>query len=131
MKKLSAALLIVVMTVSSRAGELPSSFEQAAALADSQEKQPAARGYVQDKLMPYYQEKYGPIFQSCLASAARRDVSPFSFVVAIGRDGRVLRVYIDHESKIFACLRQTLQQDKFPAPPLAPYYMHISMSFPE
>jgi hypothetical protein len=131
MKKLSTALLIVVMTVSSRAGELPSSFEQAVALEKAQDKQPAARGYHRDKLMPYYEEKYGPIFQSCLASTHQRDMSPISFVVAIGKDGRVLRVYMDHETKISACVQQTLQRDKFPAPPLAPYYMHVSMSFPE
>jgi hypothetical protein len=130
MKKLSAALLIVILTVSSRAGELPRSFEQAAVLGDAQEKQPTAREYVRDKLMPYYQEKYSGIFQSCLTTHPRNR-SPFSFVVAIGKDGRVLRVYIDHETEIFACVRQSLREDKFPDPPLAPYYMHVSMSFPE
>ena len=80
-------------------------------------------------LMPYYEKKYSPVFQSCLASTDHPDTSPFSFVAAIGKDGRVLRLYIDHETNIFACVRQTLQKEEFPHPPLSPYYMHISMSF--
>jgi hypothetical protein len=76
-------------------------------------------------------KKYSPVFQSCLTSTDHPDTSPFSFVVAFGKDGRVLRLYTDHETNIFACVRKTLQQDEFPHPPLSPYYMHISMSFPK
>jgi hypothetical protein len=113
-----------------RAGELASSFKQAAALGDAQDKEPAAQAYVQRDLKPYYEKKYSPVFQSCLATD-HPDSSPFSFVAAIGKDGCVLRLYIDHETAIFACVRQTLQQDEFPHPPLSPYYMHVSMSFPK
>jgi hypothetical protein len=112
-----------------RAGELASSFKQAAALADAQDKEPAAQAYVQRDLKPYYEKKYSPVFQSCLASTDHPDTSPFSFVAAIGKDGRVLRLYIDHETNIFACVRPTLQQDEFPHPPLSPHYLHVSMSF--
>ena len=59
------------------------------------------------------------------------DTSPVSFVVVVGKDGHVLRLYVEHETNTFACVRQTLQQGKFPAPPHFPYYMHISMSFQE
>src|SRR6267143_4852049 len=128
MKKLYTILFISLLTTSGRAGELASSFKQAAALADAQEKGPE-RAYVQRDLKPYYEKKYSPVFQSCLASTDHPDTSPFSFVVAIGKDGRVLRLYIDHETNIFACVRQTLQQDEFPHAPLSPYYMHFSMSF--
>jgi len=79
--------------------------------------------------MPYYRQKYSPIFQSCLASTNHPDTLPFDFIVAIGADGRVLRLYTDHETNIFVCVRETLQKDKFPRPPVSPYYMHISMSF--
>jgi hypothetical protein len=51
--------------------------------------------------------------------------------VAIGTDGRVLRLYTDHETNIFACVRQTLQQEEFPHPPFAAYYMHVLMNFPK
>ena len=79
--------------------------------------------------MPYYQQKYSPVFQSCLASTDHPDTSAFSFVVAIRADGRVLRLYTDHETNIFACVRQTLQKDEFPHPPVSPYYMRLSMNF--
>jgi hypothetical protein len=112
-----------------RASELASSFKQAAALGgDSQEKEPAARAYKLE-VGAYYQQKYSPVFLSCLKSTDHADTSPFSFVAAIGKDGHVLRLYIDHETNIYACVRQTLQQDEFPHPPLSPYYLHVSMNF--
>jgi hypothetical protein len=128
MKKLYTIVLISLLATSGSAGELASSFKQAAALGDAQEKEPAARAYHHD-LVPYYQKKYAPVFMSCLASTDHPDTSPFSFVAAIGKDGRILRLYVDHETNIFACARQTLQQDQFPRPPLSPYYLHVSMSF--
>jgi hypothetical protein len=127
MKKLYAIVFISLLITSCRAG-VASSFKQAAALADAQEKE-SEQVYVQRDLKPYYEKKYSPAFQSCLASTDHADTSPFSFVVAIGKDGRVLRLYIDHETNIFACVRPTLQQDEFPHPPLSPYYMRFSMSF--
>lgn len=131
MKKLYTIVFSSLLTASSLAGGLGGSFKQAVALADAQDKDRGTRIYAQIDLMPYYQQKYSPVFQSCLKSTEHPDTSPFSFVAAIGADGRVLRLYTDHETNIFACVRQTLQQDEFPHPPLSPYYMHISMSFPK
>jgi hypothetical protein len=117
----------------SEAGDvsLNSSFQQVAAFADTQEEDPATQEYAQRDLKPYYQRKYGPIFSSCLASTDHPDKSPFSFVAAIGKDGRVLHLFVDHETNIFDCVRRTLEKDEFPHPPVAPYYMHMSMSFAE
>jgi hypothetical protein len=129
MKKLCTVLFISLLASSGRAGDLASSFKQAAVLGDAQEKDRGTQAYLHLDLMPYYQHKYSPVYQSCLASTEHADTSPFSFVVAIGKDGRVLRLYVDHETNIYACVRHTLEQDKFPAPPVSPYYMHISMSF--
>jgi len=129
MKKLFAIVLFSLLTTSGRAGELASSFKQAAALADAQEKERAEQAYIHLDLTPYYQKKYSPVFQSCLRSTEHPDTSPFSFIAAIGKDGRVLRLYVDHETNLFACARQTLQQDEFPHPPVAPHYFHVSMSF--
>ena len=128
MKKLYAIVLISLLTTIGRADDLATSFKQAAALGDAQEKEPAARAYKLE-VGAYYQQKYSPVFLSCLKSTDHPDTSPFSFVAAIGKDGHVLRLYIDHETNIFACVRQTLQKEEFPHPPLSPYYMHISMSF--
>jgi len=108
-----------------------SSFKQAAALADAQDETPAIQEYAQRNLNPYYQRKYGPILNVCLASTDHPDKSPFSFIAAIGKDGRVAQLYVDHENNVFSCVRQTLEKDEFPHPPVAPYYMHMSMSFGE
>ncbi len=129
MKKLSALVFISLLTFSTRAGELASSFDQACVLADAQQKERSEQAYIHLDLSPYYKKKYGPVFQSCLKSTEHPDTSPFSFVVAIGKDGRALRLYVDHETNLFACARQTLQQDEFPHPPVAPHYFHVSMSF--
>jgi hypothetical protein len=128
MKKLYAIVLISLLTTAGRADDLATSFKQAAALGDAQEKEPAARAYKLE-VGAYYQQKYSPVFLSCLKSTGHPDTSPFSFVAAIGKDGHVLRLYIDHETNIYACVRQTLQKEEFPNPPLSPYYMHVSMSF--
>jgi hypothetical protein len=129
MKKLFAIVLISLLATTGRAGDLASSFKQAAALGDAQEKERSTQAYLHLDLMPYYQKKYSPLFQSCLASTDHPDTSPFSFVAAIGKDGHVLRLYVDRETNIYACVREKLQKEEFPRPPLSPYYMHISMSF--
>ena len=129
MKRLCAIVLISLLTTVVRAGELAGSFKRAADLAEAQDKIDAAIVYQHRELTPYYQQQYSPVFQACLRSVENRDTSPFSFVVAIGKHGEVLRTYVDHETNIYACVRETLQKDKFPQPPFSPYYMHVSMSF--
>ena len=129
MKKLYALAFISLLSISSRASELASSFKEACALAATQQEERAEQAYIHLDLVPYYKKKYSPVYQSCLRSTEHADASPFSFVAAIGKDGRVLRLYVDHETNIFACVRKTLQQDEFPHPPLSPHYFHVSMSF--
>ena len=123
-------LFVLLLTTSGLAGDLATSFQQAVALADA-EDQPAAETYEKNALMPYWKQKYFPIFQSCISPDKHPDTSPFSFVAALGADGRVMRLYVDHETSVFACVRQTLQKDEFPHPPVSPYYWHISMTFGE
>jgi hypothetical protein len=135
MKMLYTIVLISFLTTSSIAANLPSSFKEAVALADKQEKDRdrATRIYDAIDLNDYYEKKYIPLFQSCLPpslnSTEHPDISSVSFVAAIGADGRVLRLYTDRETSIFACVRPTLQKDRFPRPPFAPYYMHMTMNF--
>jgi hypothetical protein len=129
MKKFYALFLISLLTVSSRGSELHSSFKDACALVEAQGNERAEQAYIHLDLTPYYKKKYSPVYQSCLKSTEHPDTSPFSFVAAIGKDGRVLRLYVDHETNIFACVRETLRQDEFPHPPVSPHYFHVSMSF--
>jgi len=129
MKRVCALVFISLLTISSRAGELASSFKEACVLAAAQFEERSKQAYIHLDLAPYYQKKYSPVYLSCLKSTEHPDTTPFSFVAAIGKDGRVLRLYVDHETNIFACVRHTLEQDKFPAPPVSPHYFHVSMSF--
>jgi hypothetical protein len=129
MKKLYSIASIFLLTTSSMAGDLASSFKEAVALAKTEDKDRATRIYSEIDLKDYYQQKYFPLFQSCLKSIEHPDPSTFEFVVAIGTDGHVLRLYTDHETNVFACVRPTLLKDEFPHPPIAPYYQHITMNF--
>ena len=130
MKKLYTMALMFLLTTSSMAGDLAGSFKEAVALAKTiEDRDRATRIYSEVDLRDYYQQKYMPIFQSCLKSTEHPDPSTFSFVVAIGTDGRVLRLYTDHETNMLACVRPTLLKDEFPHPPFAPYYMHVTMNF--
>jgi len=129
MKKLYALVFISLLAISSRASELAGSFKEACVLAGAQQQERSEQAYIHLDLAPYYKKKYSPVYQSCLRSTEHSDTSSFSFVAAIGKDGRVLRLYVDHETNIFACVRHTLEQDKFPAPPVAPHYFYVSMSF--
>ena len=137
MKKRYTVILIFLLTTLGKASglgravELATSFKQAAALADAEDDVDAAVVYRHRELKPYWLKQYGPVFQSCLATTDHPDKSPFSFVMAIGKDGHVLRLYIDHETNIFTCARRTLERDEFPHPPLSPYYFQASMSFPK
>ena len=102
MKKLYTIVFISLLTTSGRAGELASSFKEACALAHAQGKERSEQAYIHLDLGPYYEKKYSPVYQSCLRSTEHPDTSPFSFVAAIGKDGRVLRLYVDHETNMFA-----------------------------
>jgi len=109
MRGISIIVCVFVFTGFGKAAELASSFRQAVAFAEAQDKERPARAYGLLDLKPYYEQKYGPVFQSCLKSTDRADTSAFSFVVAIRKDGRVLRLYADHETNIYGCVRKTLQ----------------------
>jgi len=111
------------------AGDLAGSFKEAVALAKTEDKDRATRIYSEIDLKDYWTQKYFPVFQSCLKSTEHPDTSTFELVVAIGTNGRVLRLYADHETNVLACVRPTLLKDEFPHPPFAPYYQHMTMNF--
>ena len=129
MRKIFSVLFVSLLTTSGMAGDIARSFKEAVALADVEDKDRATRIYAKIDLTDYYQRKYFPVFQSCLKSTEHPDTSTLSFVVAIGKDGRVLRLYTDHETNMLACVRPTLLKDEFPHPPTAPYYAHMTMNF--
>jgi len=129
MKALRIITVLILAATSALASDLASSFQEAVAQADIQEKGEATRDYFSKVLLPYYARKYAPVLQSCFATVHKPDSESFSFVAAIGADGRVVRLYDGHETNISRCLRDALKVDVFPAPPVSPYYLHIDMKF--
>ena len=121
--------VVLLASISAVASDLAKSYQEAVALAEAQEKATATKDYFTQILLPYYARKYAPVLQSCFATIAQPNNGPFSFVAALAADGRVLRLYGDHETNISKCLLDTLKDDVFPAPPLSPYYLHIDMKF--
>ena len=82
MRKVFSVLFVSLLTTSVMAGDIARSFKEAVALADAEDKDRATRIYAKIDLTDYYQQKYMPVFQSCLKSTEHPDTSTFSFVVA-------------------------------------------------
>jgi len=128
-KSLNFMALSFLLITTAFGDDLAGSFKEAAARGDAQEHATATKEYFTKTLLPYYGQRYASVLQSCFSKIAMPDDSPFSFVAAIGADGRIMRLYQNHETNIFLCLRDTLAKDVFPAPPVSPYYLHIDMTF--
>jgi hypothetical protein len=129
MKIINIAAIICSLAISCMADELVASYTEAAKLGDAQEQAAATSDYFAHTLIPYYEQKYGPALQLCFASLPHPDSRAFSFVVAIGSDGRVMKMYMDHETTVSRCLQKKIELDQFPKPPEVPYYLHIDMQF--
>ncbi|MGB6544304.1 MAG: hypothetical protein WA871_16200 [Candidatus Acidiferrales bacterium] len=121
--------LLLIIAGLTFADNLAPSFKEAAARGEIQEHASSTSNYFANVLMPYYGNKYQSVLQSCFATVPNPDSGPFSFVVAIGLDGKPMRIYRDHDTNIFLCMRGSLEKDVFPKPPVSPYYLHIEMKF--
>ncbi len=128
-KALAYCAFMAVISSPVLAEELVKSFEEAAARGDALEKAPKTKEYFSKVLMPQFGQANSKVLQSCLATVPNPDTSSFSFVAAIGADGRTRRVYRDRATNIFNCMSRSLLKETFPAPPVAPYYLHIAMKF--
>ena len=128
--RITVLLCIVFICVPiSFAADLATSYKQASALADAQEKAPNTKQYFNTVLLPYYGKTYAPVFQGCFSSVSQPDAGTFSFVAAINSDGHVARIFVEKQTNISRCLLAKLEKDIFPAPPEAPFYLHIEMNF--
>lgn len=108
---------------------LPSSLEEAISLGERQERGDKTKEFHNKTLMPYFASKYANVLKTCFKALQQPDDHKFTFVVAIGPSGEVLRVYRDDETNVFSCMNKDLIHEIFPAPPVAPYFMHIDMKF--
>ena len=120
MTTLRVVSVLLLTSILCMAGDLARTFQEAAALADAQEREAATKDYFSKVPLPYYGQKYAPVLQSCFATVQQPDSNSFSLVAAIGSDGRVLRIYDDRETNISKCLREAVQRDVFPVPPAFP-----------
>ena len=109
--------------------KLPATLSEAKELGDKQEKADATRDYHRTTLMPYFGNKYAGIFKHCFDTISKPDDRAFTVVAAINSDGSVLRVYRDLETNIFHCMNNNLIKDRFPKPPVAPFFLSIEMKF--
>jgi hypothetical protein len=129
MKALRIIGTIILAAIPATANDVAGSFREAVVQAEAQETAAGTRDYFSRVLLPYYGQKYAPVLQSCFARVPQPDGGAFSFVAAIGPDGRVVRFYDDHETNISRCLSEAVKVDVFPTPPQSPYYLHIDMKF--
>jgi len=108
---------------------LPTSLSEAKKLGDYQEKADISRDYHSSVLMPYFGRTYADVFKRCFDTISNPDDQAFDFVVAFDADGNVLRVYRNLETNVFQCINDDLVNDRFPKPPVAPYFLSIEMKF--
>jgi hypothetical protein len=108
---------------------LAGSYVEAQELGRRDEADEATRDYHRTVLLPQFSQLYRAHLRECTASVPQPESTPFSFVVALGTDGRVLRVWSDRSTNVYQCVRGRLLFDRFPAPPRAPFYLYIHMRF--
>ena len=108
---------------------LAGSYVEAQELGRRDEADDATRDYHRTVLLPQFSQIYRAHLRECTASVPQPESTPFSFVAALGADGRVLRVWSDRSTNVYQCVRGRLLFDRFTAPPRAPFYLYIHMRF--
>ena len=124
-----AGLLPTATAQGPGADALVSSYVEAQERGRQDESDEATRDYHRNVLLPEFSQRYRLHFRECTASVAQPESSPFSFVAAVGADGRVLRLWSDRSTNVYQCVRGRLMFDRFTPPPRAPFYLYIHMRF--
>ncbi|HTN48446.1 MAG TPA: hypothetical protein VMK32_03350 [Burkholderiaceae bacterium] len=105
------------------------SYFEAQELGRRDESSELTRDFHRNVLLPEFSQRYRAHFRECTETVPQPESAPFSFVAAIGADGRVLRLWSDRSTNVYQCVRGRLMFDRFPAPPTAPFYLYIHMRF--
>jgi hypothetical protein len=108
---------------------LATSYVEAQEFGRRDESDPATQPYHRDVLLPEFGRRYRQHFSDCTQQTPGADSTPFSFVAAIGADGKVLRIWSDRSTNVYQCVRGRLLFDRFGPPPRAPFYLYIHMRF--
>jgi hypothetical protein len=122
-------LAALCFTVPAEADPLASSYVEAQEFGRRDEADPQAVEYHRNVLLPQFSQRYRALLRDCQANLPQPDQSPFSFVAAIGEDGRVLKLWSDRSPPVYSCVRGRLLFERFPPPPRAPFYLYIHMRF--
>ena len=126
-----AMLGVLALSLSPLAAQtlLAESFVEAQELGRRDEKDPLTADYHRTVLLPQFSAAYRAHLRECQASLPQPDQTPFSFVVAIDGEGKVLKLWSDRSPPVYACVRGRLLFERFPPPPRAPFYLYIHMRF--
>lgn len=111
------------------AQELVQSYVEARDQGRLDELDVTTRAYHRDVLLPEFTQRYGQHFQECSRQLPAPESTPFSFVAAIGNDGRVLHLWSDRSTSVYQCVRGKLLFDRFSPPPRVPFYLFVQMRF--
>jgi hypothetical protein len=125
----SFMLAAIVFSTPAGAEPLASSYLEAQEFGRRDEADPRTVEYHRNLLLPQFSQRYRALLRECQASLPQPDPSPFSFVAAIGEDGRVLKLWSDRSPPVYSCVRGRLLFERFAPPPRAPFYLYIHMRF--
>jgi hypothetical protein len=130
-QSLTGAIMLAALSfwVPASAEPLASSYVEAQEFGRRDEADPKTVEYHRNLLLPQFSQRYRALLRECQASLPQPDQSPFSFVAAIGEDGRILKLWSDRSPTVYSCVRGRLLFDRFAPPPRAPFYLYIHMRF--
>jgi hypothetical protein len=116
------------LCVAAWAQSLPSTLEEALQLAQQQYKTGPTREYNRGPFMAYYGPLYAGVFNGCMRTHPLRE--RVVFVLALDAEGKVARVYSSQASPLMRCVEDQLSRDRFPRPPVAPYFAEFRIELP-
>jgi hypothetical protein len=127
---LSVLFVSAVVCGEALAQGLPGTFDEALKRAQEQYKNPSAtREYNRGPFMGYFGPIYAAVFNGCIKTNPIRE--KFVFVLALDAEGKVARVYADRPTAIMRCVEEQLGRDRFPRPPVAPYFAEFRIEPPK
>jgi hypothetical protein len=102
-----------------------------AALHKAQENVKTAAGAQYDQA---FGKSFGDRLQGTIARCGglrASDMGTFDIVARVGSGGKLQKVLVDPSTKFAECVRQTIADDEYPAPPQPSYWVNVHVSFRE
>jgi len=125
---LSSAWVYAQDVVVDPAGELAVHFAAAKQRAEQMQGDSRYSRHTDAVLLRYFVDTYIGVLQDCAESLDAPDITKFDIVAVLDDNGKVLKVYRDLETNVGLCLFGHMEQDSFPKPLAAPFYLHIDMN---